>query len=205
MKRSRKIDLNRMKKRSAKFKLINRWLLMTGGGLALAGCGEDPIETRIYQSLEQCGRDNPGQESLCASAYQKALTATSTFAPKYHSYDDCRAEFQDCIPAQEQNGQQRFMPSMQAFALAMDNDEDCDDEGFVLESSCYYTSPLYIGHGKKTRKGYYNAKGMRYGSVGKTSFMVRTYRDSFSAPKSTRTLSRGGFGSRVSARSSSGG
>ncbi|MBB1487833.1 DUF1190 domain-containing protein [Oceanospirillum sediminis] len=204
MKRSRNIDLKRMRKQSVTFRQLNSWLVITGSGLLLSACGDDPLEAKIYQSLEQCNRENAGQESFCAAAYQKALSFTAKFAPKYQSYADCSEEFQHCIPAPEENGEERFMPSMQAFALAMDDDDDCYEEGYLSDDYCHYSSPLYISHGRN-KKGYYNAKGHRYGSIGKTSYSVNVYKDNFKAPTSTRTLSRGGFGSRVSSfRSSSG-
>ena len=70
-----------------------------------------------------------------------------------------------------------------------------------------YSSPVYTGYGN-LYGGYYGADGKRYGDYSRNSRVsnVKVDPDAFkSKPRVTRTISRGGFGSKAAAKSSWGG
>lgn len=184
MKRSQFIDLNRMRKQPA-FQLT-KVAALVGGTLALSGCGFQEDAT-IYSSLEACKAEKPDQVQTCELAYQQAMEEAKQTAPRYRGERDCEAEFGNCVGAYDNRGNSWFMPMM---------------AGFMLGNS--FNRPVYSGVGRYSGS-YYGGDGTNYGKVGSrssTKVSVSSFREK-SAP--ARTMSRGGFGSKVSARSSWGG
>ena len=193
MKRSKKIDLNRMRKQP--LLTISKLAAAVGGALALSGCGSNSTDAKIYASVKDCRADRPDEAGVCETAYKQALAESERTAPKYRSGNDCSAEFGECVVRPDGHGGSWFMPALAGFMV-----------GNMLDNSRRYT-PVYTGYGRMYG-GYYGADGTRYGDYSHRTRVkkVKVSSDAFKPkPKVTRTISRGGFGSKAAAKSSWGG
>jgi uncharacterized protein YgiB involved in biofilm formation len=208
MKRTRFIDLKAMRKQPV-FE-FSKLATVIGGAIALGGCGGERTEAEIYRTLEACQEANPEQSQVCETAYQTALDAAQETAPRYARRTDCAAEFGDCTPARDAQGNSWFMPAMAGFMLAQALDgasgRRCPSGAYQTLTGCRYIQPVYTGHGA-LRGGYYGGDGTRYGDMGRGArTTVKVDPDALKPkPKVARTLSRGGFGSKAAAKSSWGG
>jgi uncharacterized protein YgiB involved in biofilm formation len=196
MKRTRHIELDSMRKAHRQPK-ITAVSLAVASAMAASGCSESTQEARIFQSLEDCKKDFPDAVAQCEAAYQHAITEASRTAPKYSSRNDCESEFgyANCVQAPGSNW---FMPAMAGFMFAQLLDRN---RGYQ-----YQSSPMFIStHPSSSyRNRWIDADGAQYGDrsqrrvhVGNSAFKPK--------PATTRTISRGGFGSMASAKSSWGG
>jgi len=198
MKRSKNINLERMRKtKPLKFKPIAAAVATA----LLVSCGNNTREAQIYTSVEDCKVKNPSLIQECEQAYQSALQESANSGPKYSSERNCEAEFgnHNCVPYRAPTGNNWFMPALAGFMFAQMLDRNRDY--YYYNSSPVYTSysrhsPFY---GRWT-----TVDGNMYGSVSRRT--VRVDNDAFKPkPKVTKTISRGGFGSKVAAKSSWGG
>ncbi|PSW22250.1 hypothetical protein C9I98_03020 [Photobacterium sanctipauli] len=190
MKRSKQVVLASMRKNWRP--LTYTPITAAFASIALSGCSDNDQDAVIYQSLDDCLDDNPSYSEECRSAYQFALQESSRTAPKYNSEYDCEAEFGDnaCI---QPRGQNWFMPAMAGFMFAR-----------MLNNNNYYSQPMYYSRypGSIFYDRWTTADGRDYGNRYKKA-KVRVNRDSMKPkPTVSRTISRGGFGSTVSAKSS---
>lgn len=197
MKRTKHIDLTRMRKIVGSSFVLRP--LAIGVAAALVGCSSRE-EVKVVSSVEDCVDKTPMDEQQCEAAYQRALQEAQRTGPKYGSRAMCETEFDSC--QQASSGSNMWMPLMTGFMVAnmLDNRRDRDYYG-----SGYY-NPVY--RYSKPHSNYYNrlmtADGDVVGRYGKSSYTVDK---SATKPKPTvsRTVSRGGFGSVASAKSSWGG
>lgn len=195
MKRSR-IDVQAMREFARGRMSVKPLALAVAAATLMACSSREPAV--IYQSVEQCIADNPEMELDCRTAYRQAAENASDSAPKYQSLEDCRAEFgpENCVAHTGPQGQSWFMPAMAGFMLARALDNDRYYRSAPLFTSYNRYSPAY---GKWT-----TADGRTYGRLGTRT--VRVNDDAFKPkPAVTRTISRGGFGSTVAAKSNWGG
>ena len=194
MKRSKSINVGRMRKSCKVFSL--KPLTLAIAAATLVAC-DNVRDAKIYKDAAHCTEENPALWEACDAAYQKALADASRSGPKYQRESLCESEFgrDNCVPYRTTDGQNWFMPAMAGFLLAK-----------ALDRNNYDSSPLYTSYSRyspaygqwTTVDG--NLHGnRRYGSirVGDSTFK--------SKPAVTKTISRGGFGSTVSAKSSWGG
>ena len=158
----------------------------------VSGCSDNGEEMNIYANVPDCIDDNPGYSSECRAAYQDALNDAASTAPKYASMDDCASEFgyQNCVTAPQNNW---FMPAMTGFMFAR-----------AFNNRPYYHQPMFSSMypGSPYYGGWYSSDGYSYG---KKSRYKKVYvpRDHLKQkPAVTKTISRGGFGSKVAAKSS---
>ena len=192
MKRTRYINLERMRK-AATNRFVMRPLAL-GVAAALVGCAPKE-EVKVVTSVEDCVNNTQLDEQKCEAAYKRALAEAERTGPKYGSRGLCEAEFENC----REGGNGFWMPLMTGFMVgAILNDRDRDYRG--------YYNPVY--RYSRPYSNYYDrlmtADGEVIGRSGKTSYTVDR---SSTKPKPTvtRTVSRGGFGSVASAKSSWGG
>jgi len=193
MKRTKSINLERMRKATALIKL--KPIVLSIAAFSLVGCS-DTRKADIYSSVAHCKNKNPSSGTLCEKAYEKALTKSVQSGPKYRSRNDCASDFgsRNCVPYKASNGANLFMPAVAAFALSQS-----------LKNNGYQSSPLYTSH--YYGSGSYN----RWTTVDGRSYQKRygsmtVAGDTFKPkPKVVRTMSRGGFGSTVAAKSNWGG
>ena len=194
MKRSKSINLARMRKKPRAFALKPLSTAIAAG--FLVACSNNSQEAMVYRDAQDCSEDNPSLADQCEAAYQKALADAAKSGPKYRKEYDCEFEFGDgmCMPY-DNNGNDWFMPVMAGFLFSQ-----------ALDRSYYRSAPFYTSY--ERRSPFYghwiSVDGHNYGRsrYGKT---VKVDNKAFKPkPKVTRTVSRGGFGSTVTAKSSRG-
>nr|WP_300308168.1 DUF1190 domain-containing protein [Halomonas sp.] len=196
MKRTASINLARMRKAPVPKRLAMA-VAMATAAIATAGCSNNEREAKVYLNAEDCTQVNPGMEAECKAAYQSALQEAASSGPKYDQRIDCESDFgpNQCVAYQPEGATHSwFMPAMAGFLLAKALDRN-RYQSTALYTSGYYGSPIY---GKwSTVDGYSFRRGGRTFTVDDSAFKPK--------PAVTRTISRGGFGSKVSAKSSFGG
>lgn len=189
MKRTQRINFDAMRK----VPNLRPSLLAISIALVLAGC-DNTEPMKIYQSPEQCAAENPGKQAECNSAFERALSEAERTGPKYKTQQDCAAEFAANQCVQSSSGGW-FMPAMAGFMV-----------GQVMSRPGYVPTPVYTSYNSRSSMshGWYGADGARYGSSSSRTASVSP--DSLKPkPAVSRTLSRGGFGAKASAKSSWGG
>ncbi len=157
----------------------------------LSGCG-DRQDATVYTSIDECTRNNPDLVQQCQAAYEAALEEAKRTGPKYSTQAACEEEFgyNQCNPVQQSSGGSFFMPFMAGYMLS-----NLMNPG--------YSQPMYTSYSPYSpyRYRWMTADGYDYGDMRKRNLKVD--QDAFK-PKPTvnRTMSRGGFGSTVRAKSS---
>lgn len=189
MKRSKSINLDRMRK--TKLTPLKPLSVVVAAS-AMVAC-DSPQQAQIYSDVEHCARENPTLREACEVAYQEAMVKAADSGPKYQTEDSCIAEFgvNNCVPYRATTGQNWFMPAMAGFMFAR-----------AIDRNGYHSAPLFTSFSRyspvynkwSTVDG--NLYGRRrYGAVSVGSDVFKP------KPVVTRTISRGGFGSTVSAKS----
>lgn len=187
MKRTRKIDLRAMRKQPdlPKARLLP---LAIASILAVSGCSDGPQQqARIFKSIADCKAQMPDTPNVCEQAYTEAQKEAERTSPKYNSVRDCEAEFgQGHCRDYSSGGSSWFIPAVAGFMIG----------NYAGRRS---NQPVYTGTGNMYG-GWYGADGVRYGSTSSSRVQVpeRAFK---SKPSVTRTISRGGFGSSVVAKS----
>lgn len=197
MKRTQFINLDLMRKIKPKF--ILRPIALGVTAALLSACGNNKQEVKIVSSVDECVSTTSLNLEECEVAYKNALTEAEKTGPKYKSVNACESEFGSGQCVQSQN-QSIFMPLMAGFMI--------NELLFNRDRRSYggYYNPVYRYN--RPYSSYHNtmmmADGTSIGKYGKSSYNV-----SKSATKQkpivSRTVSRGGFGSVASAKSSWGG
>ncbi|RKF15837.1 DUF1190 domain-containing protein [Alginatibacterium sediminis] len=187
MKRSQNIDLGRMRKPS-KAKFILRPAVLAVSAVMLAACSEPEDDAIVIYSVDDCSKQTSLDQQECETVYQNAQAEAERTGPKYNSQADCEAEFG---PAQcRSNSSGMFSPLMAGFLMGRMMD-------IGRPSAVYqYNNPSSRYHNQIM-----TADGRNLGAAGQRSYKVpqSTYK---AKPTVTKTVSRGGFGSSASAKSS---
>jgi len=199
-KRSRHINLRHMRKSGRNFHL--KPLAAALSAVTLLGCGSSH-EAMVYRDVSDCIQDNPHLEEQCEKAYQRAQAESLNSGPKYASERDCNFDFgrDNCVAHTGPQGQNWFIPAMAGFMFAR-----LLDDGYYRNGFGYGYSPLYTSYSRYSPHygKWSTVDGKLYGSRRYGSIKVSG--DAFKPkPKVVRTMSRGGFGSKVAAKSSWGG
>lgn len=183
-------------KRSKSLKLT---LMAVAIPVALAACDEAPVTGAMATSVQQCVAEKLATPEQCQNAYDNALKETQRVAPRFQDGAACNQQFGNCTTVTE-NGQTSWIPPMTGFLLGYAvgnmgaNGRTADSARFVARST-----PLYRDYNTAE---YYTPKSR---SVGANTGLVRGTRGTEVAPARAVTVSRSGFGSSASARSSFGG
>lgn len=186
-KRSSGINLSRMRKG-----FMLKPLALGVAAIMLSACG-DSEEAKIYKSVDECSSDNPDNVQACEAAYQQAQQEAKRTAPKYNSRQDCEYDFgaEQCRSVQSSSGS-FFMPFMAGYMLSN-----------LMSPGGYHSQPMFSSYSPYSsyRNRWMGADGHVFGDTRQRS--VRVDKDVFK-PKPTvnKTMSRGGFGSSVRAKSS---
>lgn len=191
MKRTSSIDLSLLRKSVGKFKLKPLYLGLAAATLMSCSSREEAV---IVNSVEECRQSTDFTQQECEAAYQKARAEAERTAPRYRSRRDCEYEFgvQNCVG----HSSGYFMPAMAGFII-----------GQVLSSQRNYNAynPVFATSGYGSyRDRLITSDGNVIGRPGQRTTSVRSS-DLRAKPMPTRTISRGGFGSTASAKSSWGG
>ena len=194
MKRSRSINLARMRKSPID---VAKPLSVAVAAATLASCGGSTQRSEVYMDADHCKQDNPGLEQQCEAAYLEALEVAADSGPKYGSEYQCEKDFGNHNCHSYTSGSNNwFVPLMAGYMFAK-----------VTDGMNYYRgAPLYTSYSPYSP--YYNrwstVDGWDYGY--RRYGEIRTSKKAFDPkPKVTKTMSRGGFGSKVAAKSSWGG
>ncbi|MBY5926143.1 MULTISPECIES: DUF1190 domain-containing protein [unclassified Halomonas] len=163
----------------------------------MSGCSGSR-ESAFYQDVASCIKHNPAHAAQCSSAYEDALDEVSRSGPRYRQMADCTAEFgvNQCIASD--STPPYYMPKVGGFLL-QDPDDDDHYNSYYHPSTAVLvshstTSPLYGRYTTVDGSDLGRPSGGRF-STPKSVFS--------SKPAVTRTISRGGFGSSVVAKSRS--
>ncbi|CEO41766.1 DUF1190 domain-containing protein [Photobacterium kishitanii] len=192
MKRSSNIHRNQMRKSYQYQNWAPITIVALGATIVLAGCKDnETLAQTQYDSLQDCinaDSSNPKQVEMCATAYQQAVDA----APKFDSESDCQSSGTDnCRQIQGSNNTSYWVPALAGFIV-----------GRMMDNGRQYSSqPIYYPSSKRnsdmgqwTQGRYKESTSQNYKSKYKNE-----------KPAVSRTISRGGFGSKASAKSSWGG
>ncbi|TDO98257.1 DUF1190 domain-containing protein [Marinomonas balearica] len=192
MKRSQYIDLDKMRKAKPKT-LSFRPLTLAIASITLAACSQPDEEVKIVASVDDCKANTSLTLEQCEVAYKQALEEAVRTGPRYGSQRQCEEDFgyDQCVRPQSSGF---FMPMFTGFMI-----------GNMLSNRSYTYNPVYqYRNSGSYRNRLMTADGTVVGMPGKRSYHVppSTLKPK---PKVTRTVSRGGFGSVASAKSSWGG
>lgn len=191
MKRTKHIDLTHMRKATGSRFVLRP--LVIGVAAALVGCGSKE-EVKVVSSVQDCVDNTQLDESQCEAAYQRALQDAERTGPKYTSRQRCEGEFNSC----QRTGSGVWMPLMAGFMVgSILNDRN---RSYGSYNPVYHYSRPFSNYNDRLM----TADGTVIGRYGKPSYTVDS---SVTKPKPTvtKTVSRGGFGSVASAKSSWGG
>lgn len=195
MKKSRYIDLGMMRKSVGKIPRL-RPLAVAIAAVTLSACSSKQ-EVVVVGNVDECVSNTTLTLEQCEAAYKSAVSEAERTAPKYRSRSACESEF-GYSQCRSSGHSGLFMPLMAGFLV-----------GQMLDNRRGYGgtyNPVF--HYQRPYSNYNNrimtADGTVIGRPGRSSYSVG--KSSLKPkPRVTRTVSRGGFGSVASAKSSWGG
>lgn len=158
----------------------------------LSACG-DKQEAAVFTSVDDCVGANPESAEQCKTAYEDALAEAERTGPKYNSQRDCESEFgaNQCNYVQRSSGS-FFMPFMAGYMLSN-----------LMSPRGYYSQPMFTSHSRYSsyRNRWIGADGYDFGDNRRRTMRV-SEKSLKPKPTVSKTMSRGGFGSSVRAKSS---
>jgi uncharacterized protein YgiB involved in biofilm formation len=185
-KRSQSINLASMRK---SFSVKPLALGVTA--ILLSACG-DKQEATVFTSVDECTNANPEFAEKWKTAYEDAVQEAERTGPKYNSQRDCESEFgnNQCRVVQ-QGSSSFFMPFMAGYMLSN-----------LMSPRGYYSQPMFTSYSRYSpyRNRWIGADGYDFGDQRRRNMRVS---EKALKPKPTvsKTMSRGGFGSSVRAKS----
>ncbi|MEM5527643.1 DUF1190 domain-containing protein [Gammaproteobacteria bacterium AS21] len=190
MKRTKHIDLLSMRKAAKPFAFKPLVVAVTAG--SLIGCSDDTQKVKIYHDADQCAASHPSQVSECELAYKEAVNKAAQSGPKYSSMAACITDFgaNNCGAYPSSNNQSYFMPFISGFMFSS------------ILNQVSRSAPLYTSYSRRSPayNNWVSTDGTLYGNV--FSRQIKVNNDAFKAkPAVKRTMSRGGFGSTIAAKS----
>ena len=190
MKRSQSINLDRMRHGVKQLCRPNKLYLAVSVALGLVACSPSPNNaTMVFDSIEQCVKNN-FSSSVCSTHYENALMQHQKNKPKYESQRYCEEEFRRC----ESNDNGTWSPYFDGFVLEQSN---CNTNE---SGQCYRSSSSYFFIGAFGSRGWYDGNGSYHGRESGANSKRKGRVENHKA--TTRTMSRGGFGSTAVAKSS---
>ena len=184
--------------------------------LAFTGCSQsqqvtvEPSDVQTYKTVDDCVASGEHSQSQCSKAYNDAMSESQRYGPRFQSLSDCEAQFGDdqCTRFnQTQNSSHGiFGPLFAGFVIARVLDG--------IGGPSYRNYPIYWHRSRYGDNDYVFGDGTILGSVNRSHYRIDTSTIEYGKPKSsfktkpavtksvTKTVSKGGFGSSSSARSS---
>lgn len=158
---------------------------------ALAACGQKKEQVTYVTSVDDCSNSTSLSVAQCEVAYKKALAEAARTGPKYQRRYECETEFGDNQCVKHNSG--FFMPLMTGFLVSSAIHQATSAYNPVY----YYSSPF-----SNYRNRLILSDGTVVGRRGSKSYSLPSGAASKKMPTVTKTVSRGGFGSVASAKSS---
>ena len=187
IKRSKSINLSSMRK-----SFSVKPLALGVAAIFLSACG-DKQEAEVFTSVNDCTDANPEFAEKCKTAYEDAVREAERTGPKYDSQRDCESEFgnNQCRVVQRESGS-FFMPFMAGYMLSN-----------LMSPRGYYSQPMFTSYSRNSsyRNRWIGADGYDFGDNRRRTMKV-SEKSLKPKPTVTKTMSRGGFGSSVRAKSS---
>jgi uncharacterized protein YgiB involved in biofilm formation len=171
--------------------------------LALAACGEDPVETHAYTSIDECKSSGVYDAPQCTAAYNNAMQAHEQSAPRYMSLADCEEDYGvgNCsvpgatapteVHVHNQQSGSTFMPFFIGYMLG----GGFDSNGTRVVNNNYHT-PLY----RSTSGGYKTMSGQSVSRAAFTKAGAKTSPSTFTKPSKPTTYKAGESGKKVAAQ-----
>ncbi len=167
---------------------MKRWTVfkmavLGAGALTLGACGESKEEVLAYKSVEECVAAGVQDESKCRAEFDKAKALHEQVAPRYQSSSTCYGDFgyDRCYRRHTSTGS-IWLPFMVGYMLA------------PRGRSGIYSQPLY--RPSRDPGQFYTSGGVGTGQVSRDG-RAQVAKSGVSQPRArTRTVARGGFGSR---------
>ncbi len=166
-------------KRSTNLKMA----MLGAGALTLGACGEAKEEVLAYKSVEECVAAGVQDESTCRAEFDKAKALHEQVAPRYQSSSSCYTDFgyDRCYQRRSSAGS-IWLPFMVGYMLA------------PRGRSGIYSQPLY--RPSRDPGQFYTSGGVGTGQISRDG-RAQVAKSQVSQPRArTRTVARGGFGSR---------
>ncbi len=158
----------------------------------LSACGDEQ-EATVFTSVDECTNANPEFAEKCKTAYEEAVREAERTGPKYNTQSDCESEFgnNQCRVVQNDSGS-FFMPFMAGYMLSN-----------IMSPRGYYSQPMFTSYSRYSpyRNRWIGADGYDFGDQRSRNMRV-SEKALKPKPTVTKTMSRGGFGSSVRAKSS---
>mgnify|MGYP000147377178 CR=1 FL=1 len=190
MKRTKKINLSRMRKSNASFAL--KPVAWSIAAASVVGCSSSNNDAYIYKTVDECVNDHASKWRQCETAYSKALAKARRDGKHFSDRTSCEAGFGE-NSCEYYNG--TFTPMMTGFMFS-----PYHSRGYYPVYSSNYRGSPYYGRWGTLDGDYYprttTSTTVSGGGISKSDRKVTLTK---------KTMSRGGFGSTVSAKSSWGG
>lgn len=189
-KRSTILNLERMRKHSRVFILAPLSLAV----MSACSSGSDEENVTFVASVDECKTTTTLSAEECQAAYDQALLEAEKTAPRYQYERDCATEFGQC-----ENRGGFFMPFMAGYIVSGLVSDLGDSMGRKRRYNHSYPTYMYRGSGSYRNK-IMTSDGFVVGSPGQRSYKMPSEALK-PKPAVTRTISRGGFGAKASAKS----
>ncbi|UXM95760.1 DUF1190 domain-containing protein [Bartonella sp. HY329] len=175
--------------------------LVLMGGVALTACGDSEVDTAVFKDVNECISSGIYPADQCQQDFKEATTTHLATAPAYANKEDCEAEFG--VGKCEQNSAAEngsnttmhsgmgsfFMPLMMGYMM-----------GSMFNSGQRMApQSLYQRSGSSS---YVNSNGATVANQRGATRLSSSSAAARAPETRTKTMARGGFGSRASAISS---
>ncbi|MCJ8313352.1 MAG: DUF1190 domain-containing protein [Saccharospirillaceae bacterium] len=191
MKKTKHINLQSFRKYTEITPTIRPIVLaIAGASLFLASCGGGKEEAYVANTAEDCAENTELTLDQCEIAYKQALVESAKTAPRYNSRNSCEQDF-GSSQCYRSNSSGFFIPLMAGYLI-----------GNLMGGNNYNPVYGYSGSNSGLRNNYVLSDGTSIGSRNNKYVHVNKSDVRKSKPKATTTVSRGGFGSSASAKSS---
>lgn len=197
MKRTKSINLDLMRKGTTRF--VAKPIALMVAAYTLSSCSSNNETAYVANNAKDCADNTELTLEQCEIAYQRAQNEAVRTGPKYNDQRRCEIEFGANNCRQYNNGSSGsvFMPLMAGFLVGQMLNNHRDN----------YYNPVYgyYGNNSSFRGRYMMSDGTALGRA--NSRTIKVDKGTLTKPKPAvkRTMSRGGFGAKASAKSSWGG
>ena len=163
--------------------IVLKMAMLGAGALTLSACGEAKEEVLTYKSVQECVAAGLQDQATCQAEFDKAKAMHEQVAPRYQTSRTCYTDFgYDRCYRRHTSGGSIWLPFMVGYMLA------------PRGRMGIYSQPLY--RPSRDPGQFYTSTGVGTGQVSRDG-RAQVAKSQVSQPRArTRTVARGGFGSR---------